>query len=184
MKLLKILVLVVFTSLSACTSVNDEYSNRLTQKIREDNERKRESLSYTYLKIDQAHAMNVVTGWAANWNPVAVKARSLKSYCNNLNEKLDQVTYESFNVDTFQLQVSNFKEHTFSLISPDYDDHRELVNSIFDPKSVSELEFLSENEFKIEFELFKGRFIETEYMTAEIILHEIDYWERDSTFIK
>jgi hypothetical protein len=187
----KLYILFLSLIFAACSSdvkdnetISFEYSQKLEQSLKEDNERRFENLDYSYGRFDQAMAIHYVTGMVPNVDSISQSAFELKSESLNYREDFDsKFEYNSgdINIEVVKELILEYKSFVVDLIDDDYygkEYLREDTDKILNPAELDNFSGMSENEFRIEKTRYKGKLIEVEYLTVETLLGDLDYCKR------
>ena len=185
---LLIAVAIVFFSCKneeSCDLIDSSYAAELESSLKKDNERMLENLIYSYGQFDMASALNKVTGMVANVDKVVERAAVLKRESKIYREDFDNVFV--YNPDTSQIDlginiVTDYKDFVLSLVGHDHFLKESLVEDInltLDELELEEFKEMSYNQFRVEKERFKSKFIQVEYIVVEALLSELDYTKKE-----
>ncbi|UKN00194.1 hypothetical protein K6119_10665 [Paracrocinitomix mangrovi] len=185
---MRILVLTSLIVLFSCESeeqvdipaINKDYSLELENSIRTTNERISENINFSYWQVDVVRARQTVYGNVPNFESVDSSVFELREFCSRFRKNIDStLTYNSFELNSFIESVEEFKQEVNSIVFHyplDYpEDYYLQIDKILNSEDFNHFGNLSENKFRVEKEMFKGRILEVEQVAIQKLLTAFRY---------
>jgi hypothetical protein len=176
-------VILLILLLSACSddaSVSEQYSISLETELINMNKELKADLDDIYVHFDQSMAKQRVFNCFENFDSISNRSFRLKECSFEFRQKIEQLLVfplDENKLNEIEIQTNTYRQNLIQLIDPPQFLAEGRIKQIEEKLSFQDftaLEPLNSNEFRIEKELLKSKFLRLEFLMASELLTELE----------